>query len=105
MDEPRYQRRSVPVRALLLEDVSEHPELYGLGRDRSEASRLQALLELGAETARRRVQEQEMEAVYGEWAADRERTQAVADLADAVLSPGGLVDEVIGRAPEATSLG
>jgi hypothetical protein len=101
MERSRYQRRSVPVRALLLEDVSEHPERYGLTREGSEAARLQVLLELGAETARRRVDEQEMEAAYREWAEDRERSAAVEGLASAVLGAGGLIDEVLGRGPEA----
>jgi hypothetical protein len=101
MERSRYQRRSVPVRALLLEDVSEHPERYGLTREGSEAARLQVLLELGAETARRRIEEQEMEAVYREWATDSERSEAVEELASLALGTGGLIDEVLGRGPEA----
>jgi hypothetical protein len=93
MARSRFQRRSVPVRALLLKDVSEHPERYG--------GELQVLLQLGAETARRRIEEQEMEAAYREWATDSERSEAVEELASLALGTGGLIDEVLRRGPEA----
>ncbi len=102
MERSRYHRRSVPVRALLLEDVSAHPERYGLTHEGSEAARLQVLLELGAETARRRIDEQEMEAAYREWAEDSERSESIEELATLALGTGGLVDEVLGRGPEAS---
>jgi hypothetical protein len=42
-----------------------------------------------------------MEAVYREWATDSERSEAVEELASLALGTGGLIDEVLGRGPEA----
>ncbi len=97
------QRKSVPVSSELLNQLRSQPDEFGLGQVASEAARLQALLEMGAAAARERVEAEEMEAAFRDWALDEERHVAVHGMAEHILREGGLLDQALGRAETSRS--
>jgi hypothetical protein len=88
-------RISVPVPSELIEDLRRRPAAYGVAELRSEAARIQRLLQVGAEASLQRVEEAAMVATYHEWSGDQERQEAVATLADSLLADGGFADSVL----------
>lgn len=88
-------RISVSVPTELIQDLRRRPEAYGVAELRSEAARLQKLLQVGAQTSLRRVEEAAMVATYREWSGDKERREAVVTLADTLLAEGGFADGLL----------
>lgn len=93
----RTSRVNVPLPDELLADIRQHPEAYGVAQLSSEAGRLQRIFEEGAEAVRRRVEDAAMARVYDAWAADEEREQEVAGVADILFAEGSELDTILRR--------
>lgn len=91
------ERRSVPVPEALLAAIRERPQDFGVDRIKSEAVRLQRILETGAQECYRQVVETRMAADYAEWTNDTEREAVLATLADEALAAGGFLDQLLSR--------